>query len=63
LSKIGAMSQRSRVVLPADLTKVDDLLKGVGLDVGHDAVPKQNAASSHGTPVPEPMPVAAKRGT
>jgi regulator of protease activity HflC (stomatin/prohibitin superfamily) len=60
LSKIGAMSQRSRVVLPADLTKVDDLLKGVGLEVGHDnAVPRQDNAK--GAPVPEPMPVAAKR--
>lgn len=57
IQKLGALSQGAHVVLPADLTKVDDLLKGVGLDAG-EAVPR---ALPRGTPVPQPLPVAVRR--
>jgi len=59
ISKLGALANGSRVVLPADLTRVDDLLKGVGLDT--DTVPAAKNASARGTPVPTPIPVVAKR--
>jgi hypothetical protein len=59
IHKLGALSQGAHVVLPADLTKVDDLLKGVGLSAG-DEVPK---SVPRATPVPQPIPVVARRDT
>lgn len=56
INKLGALSQGARVVLPADLTNVDDLLKGLGLD--KTVVPRLPAKA---TPVPQPMPVVARR--
>lgn len=55
IGKLGALAQGAHVVLPADLTKVDELLRGVGLDKNEEPS-KQKA-----TPVPTPIPVAARR--
>jgi regulator of protease activity HflC (stomatin/prohibitin superfamily) len=56
LQKLGAL-RGANVVLPADLTKVDDLLRGVGLGTSSsNAVPRPAR-----TPVPEPIPVGARR--
>lgn len=56
ISKLGALSRGANVVLPADLTSVDDLLKGLGLD--KTAVPRLSAKAAA---VPQPMPVVARR--
>ena len=56
IAKIGALSQGAKVVLPADLTNVDDLLKGLNLD--KTVVPRLPAKA---TPVPQPVPVVARR--
>ncbi len=60
ISKLGALARGARVVLPADLTKVDEILGGVGLGAG-DAVPKQSGAAPARAAVPQPLPVAVKR--
>lgn len=48
IGKIGALASGQRVVLPADLMKVDTLLDGLGLDV--------KAPSSGAKPMPVPAP-------
>lgn len=55
IGKLGALSQGAHVVLPADLTKVDELLKGVGLD------PMEAPSKQKATPVPTPVAVPARR--
>jgi regulator of protease activity HflC (stomatin/prohibitin superfamily) len=41
ITKMGSLAAGQRVVLPADLTKVDDLIKGIGLDIdAKSAVPR-----------------------
>lgn len=55
ISKLGALAQGAHIVLPADLTKVDELLKGVGLD------PMEAPSRQKATPVPQPVPVVARR--
>jgi regulator of protease activity HflC (stomatin/prohibitin superfamily) len=47
VGKLGALSSGQRVVLPLDLTNVDSLLKGIGLDT----------SSSETVPRPRPMTV------
>ena len=46
IGKMGALSAGQKVILPADLTKVDDLIKGIGLELEPKgtAVPKPKAA-------------------
>ncbi len=45
ITKMGALSSGQKVVLPADLTKVGDLIKGIGLELDHETVPKPKPAS------------------
>jgi regulator of protease activity HflC (stomatin/prohibitin superfamily) len=52
ITKMGALSAGQKVLLPADLTKVGDLISGIGLDLEHHAsVPK---------PAPQPVPAPAR---
>ena len=71
IQKLGALSQGAHVVLPADLTKVDDLLKGIGLEqtptralpAGPSAPVPTGAVppSPQRTPVPQPVPAVVRR--
>ncbi|HEY4222794.1 MAG TPA: stomatin-like protein [Myxococcota bacterium] len=54
IAKLGGMASGARVILPSDLSRVDEVLKGVGLDKG-ELVPKAKTA------VPVAQPVLAKR--
>jgi regulator of protease activity HflC (stomatin/prohibitin superfamily) len=58
ISKLGSL-HGSDVVLPADLLKLDELLKGMGLDP--TAPTKVPALQSRGTPVPEPVGVVVRK--
>ncbi len=60
ISKLGALANGQRVVLPADLMRVDDILKSVGLDGTNDgnrvpAAPSQTAPPSPLPKMPEPV--------
>jgi hypothetical protein len=58
IGKIGALSSGQKVVLPVDLTNVDDMLKGIALDTSATtAVPKARPAPT-AVPGPQPVPVA-----
>jgi regulator of protease activity HflC (stomatin/prohibitin superfamily) len=60
IGKLGALGNGQRVVLPADLLRVDDILENVGLDATSARVPVIPAPP----PLPplEPAPVLAQRG-
>lgn len=46
IGKMGALSSGQKVILPADLTKVDDLIKGIGLELDpKGAVPRARPAA------------------
>lgn len=61
ITKMGMLSSGQKVVLPADLTKVDDLIKGIGLELdSKSAVPK---SVPRPPPVPAREPVAVRSGT
>jgi regulator of protease activity HflC (stomatin/prohibitin superfamily) len=58
VNKLGSLSSGQKVVLPLDLTNVDDLLKGIGLDTSTgSAVPRPKPTT---VPGPLPQPVAAR---
>jgi len=58
ITKMGSLSSGQKVVLPADLTKVDDLIKGIGLELDTKAaVPK---SVPRPPPVPSREPVAVR---
>ncbi len=55
ITKLGALSNGQRVVLPADLMRVDDVLRSIGLDATAAAIPVQRGAPPR-QPVPLPAP-------
>lgn len=58
IGKVGALANGARVVLPADLTKVDELLKGIGLEVD-EPVRTRPVASRQPVPAPPRFPEPA----
>jgi regulator of protease activity HflC (stomatin/prohibitin superfamily) len=59
VGKLGALSSGQRVVLPLDLTNVDALLKGVGLETS--AGPAVPAPKPIAVPLPPLQPAVAQR--
>ena len=62
ITKLGSLANGQRVVLPADLMRVDDILKSVGLDGTNDGnrVPTPPPAPKK---APQPEPVLARPST
>lgn len=66
IAKLGALSNGQRVVLPADLMRVDDVLRSIGLDATAATVPAAapraapRAPQALAQPVPAPTPVPAR---
>lgn len=61
ITKMGSLAAGQRVVLPADLTKVDDLIKGIGLDIdAKSAVPRASVPRPGQVPVGVPSRGAAE---
>jgi hypothetical protein len=67
IAKLGALSNGQRVVLPADLMRVDDVLRSIGLDATAAAVPvaprsapRAPQALAQPVPPPAPTPVPAR---
>ncbi len=60
IGKMGALSSGQKVVLPADLTKVDDLIKGIGLELEDksNSVPKPRSLVPSSAPQPVTVTVS-----
>ena len=53
ITKLGALSNGQKVVLPADLMRIDDVLKSIGLE-GTTAVPIRPSSSSSSSQASSP---------
>ena len=59
IAKMGSLSSGQKVILPADLTKVDDLIKGIGLELEDkkNLVPRPKAVAVPASSVAQPVNV------